>query len=166
MRRADRDRAFEDFVVERRPHLRRIAYALCGSWDRADDLVQVALEKAYVAWPRISRAGAVESYVRTIIVRANIDESRRPWRREHPAEELPDSVEPAADGELVERTALFVALRRLPEMQRAVVLLRYWLDLPVAQVADELNIGEGTVKSHGSRGLAALRAMLVAEPRG
>ena len=160
MRRAERDRAFEAFVLARRTHLRRIAYALCGSWDRAEDLVQVALEKAYVAWPRIERADAAEAYVRTIMVRANIDESRRPWRRELSSEELPDTAVPAGDAAVDDRTALFTALQELPQMQRAVVLLRHWLDLPVAQVAAELGIGEGTVKSHSSRGLAALRGVL------
>jgi RNA polymerase sigma-70 factor (sigma-E family) len=160
VRRAERDRAFEEFVVARRSHLRRIGYALCGSWDRAEDLVQVALEKAYVAWPRIDRPDAAEAYVRTIMVRANIDESRRPWRREHPSAELPDTAVPARDAEVDDRSALFAALQELPKMQRAVVLLRHWLDLPVAQVAAELGISEGTVKSHASRGLATLRGVL------
>jgi RNA polymerase sigma-70 factor (sigma-E family) len=160
VRRAERDRAFEAFVLARRTHLRRIAFALCGSWDRAEDLVQVALEKAYVAWPRIDHAEAAEAYVRTILVRANIDESRRPWRRELSSDELPDTVVPAGDGAVDDRTTLFAAIQQLPPMQRAVVLLRHWLDLPVSQVAAELGIGEGTVKSHSSRGLAALRGVL------
>ena len=82
MRTEDRDAAFTEFVATRRTHLRRVAYAICGDWHRADDLVQTALVKLYVAWPRLQRDGREEAYVRTIIVRADIDESRRPWRRE------------------------------------------------------------------------------------
>jgi RNA polymerase sigma-70 factor (sigma-E family) len=163
VRRAERDRTFEAFVRSRRTHLRRIAYALCGSWDRADDLVQAALEKAYVAWPRIRSAEAAEGYVRTILVRANIDESRRPWRREQSSADLPDTAVPSGAAAVDERTALFAAIQALPRMQRAVILLRHWLDLPVTQVAVELGISEGTVKSHSSRGLATLREVLELE---
>ena len=90
MRGNDRDAAYTDFVRARRTHLRRIAYAICGDWHRADDLVQTALVKLYVAWPRVRRDGREEAYVRTIIVRADIDESRRPWRRERSGLRGPD----------------------------------------------------------------------------
>lgn len=159
MRTAERDRTFEEFVAARRTHLRRIAYALCGDWARADDLLQTALEKAYVAWPRIRRSGSEEAYVRTTLVRTSIDESRRPWRRELATDAVPDRrgiAEPSVE----ERTVLFDALQQLPEMQRKVVVLRHWLDLSVSQTADELGISEGTVKSHSSRALAALREAL------
>ena len=97
--------------------------------------------------------------MRTIIVRANIDESRRPWRREHPGLEGPDR--PAREPLPVEeRSALFEALQELPLMQRKAVLLRHWLGLSVAETAHELGISEGTVKSHTSRGLAALQSVL------
>lgn len=159
MRRADRDAAFTDFVAARQRHLRRVAYALCGDWHRADDLLQTALTKLYVAWPQIRHEGGEEAYCRQIMVRANIDESRRPWRRERPSDALPDVV--AADPAPVEeRSALFDALQDLPEQQRKVVVLRHWLGLSVRETAHELGIGEGTVKSHSSRGLAALEQVL------
>ena len=159
MRSTDRDAAFSDFVAARQTHLRRIAYALCGDWHRADDLLQTALTKLYVAWPRIRHEGNEEAYVRQIMVRANIDESRRPWRRERPTEHLPEA---AAQGptSTEERSALFDALQALPEQQRKVVVLRHWLGLSVRETAAELGIVEGTVKSHSSRGLAALEAVL------
>ena len=159
MNRESRDAAFSEFVRARRTHLRRIAYAICGDWHRADDLVQTALVKLYVAWPRIQRAGGEEAYVRTIIVRADIDEHRRAWRRETVG--LPH-VEQAGREELPveERSALFEALQALPPMQRKVVVLRHWLGLSVAETAQELRIGQGTVKSHSHRGLETLRGAL------
>ena len=154
-----RDAAFSDFVRARRTHLRRVAYAICGDWHRADDLVQTALVKLYVAWPRIVRDGREEAYVRTIIVRADIDEHRRPWRRESVG--LPEA-ERAGREELPveERSALFEALQALPVQQRKVVVLRHWFGLSVAETAHELRINQGTVKSHSHRGLASLRALL------
>jgi RNA polymerase sigma-70 factor (sigma-E family) len=159
VRTTERDAEFSEFVRARRTHLRRIAYAVCGDWHRADDLVQTALVKLYVAWPRVRRDGREEAYARTIIVRANIDESRRPWRRERPG---PAGAETAAVEPLPveERDALFDALQALPTMQRKTVLLRHWLGLSVAETAAELGIAEGTVKSHTSRGLAALQQVL------
>ena len=153
------DAAFSDFVAARQTHLRRIAYALCGDWHRADDLLQTALTKLYVAWPRIRHEGGEEAYVRQIMVRANIDESRRPWRRERPTDTVPDTA--AEVGTAVEeRSALFEALQALPEQQRKVVVLRHWLGLSVRETAAELRISDGTVKSHSSRGLAALEVVL------
>jgi RNA polymerase sigma-70 factor (sigma-E family) len=164
VRTEDRDEAFTQFVATRRTHLRRVAYAICGDWHRAEDLVQTALVKLYVAWPRVERDGREEAYVRTIIVRADIDESRRPWRRERPGLEGPDRAarEPLP---VEERSALFAALQDLPTMQRKTVVLRHWLGLSVTETARELGVAEGTVKSNASRGLAKLQEVLGAERR-
>ena len=155
----NRDQEYADFVHARQTHLRRIAYAVSGDWHRADDLLQTALVKLYVAWPRMHRDGREEAYVRQIIVRANIDESRRPWRRERPGL---DGLDAAARSDLPyeERSALFDALQALPVMQRKVVVLRHWLGLSVEQTATELGIATGTVKSHSSRGIEKLQAAL------
>ena len=107
------DAAFSDFVASRQAHLRRIAYALCGDWHKADDLLQTALTKLYVAWPRIRDQGREEAYCRQIMVRANIDESRRPWRRERPSDRLPEHAA-AAPTSVEERSELFAALQSLP----------------------------------------------------
>ena len=157
MRRSEPE--FATFVAARRPHLRRIAYALCGDWHQAEDLVQTTLAKLYVAWPRLHKEGAEEAYARRIMVRANIDESRRPWRRERPGLEHHDRPVDADHSE-DDRSELVRALQLLPPMQRKVVVLRHWLDLSVEQTAWELDISTGTVKSHTSRALAALHKLL------
>jgi RNA polymerase sigma-70 factor (sigma-E family) len=159
MRRAEREAAFTAYVAGRQVHLRRVAYAICGDWHRADDLLQTSLTKLYVAWPRVCGKGTEDAYVRQIMVRANIDEHRRPWRRERVTDELPETAG-GPEHQLEERSELFAALQELPEMQRKVIVLRHWLQLSVAEAARELGIAEGTVKSHSSRGLAALERAL------
>lgn len=109
------------------------------------------------------RDGREDAYVRQILVRADIDDHRRPWRREHPAPELPEVAAPEPLAEEV-RSALFDALHALPPMQRRAVLLRHWLGLSVRETAHELGVSEGTVKSHTSRGLEALRSVLAEDP--
>ncbi|GAA4707650.1 SigE family RNA polymerase sigma factor [Nocardioides conyzicola] len=157
--RAHLEEEYVAFVAARQQHLRRIAYAICGDWHRADDLLQTALTKLYLAWPRLQHEGGEEAYVRTILVRADIDEHRRPWRRERPTTSPPERTAPALLP-FEERSSLLDAIRLLPDMQRRTVLLRHWLGLSVEETAAELRISEGTVKSHTSRALQALRSVL------
>ena len=145
----------------RQTHLRRVAYALTGDWHRAEDLLQTAFVKLYVAWPRLRDPNAAEAYARRTLVRANIDESRRPWRRERTSLDGHDEPAPAGPS-YEERSALVEGLQQLPPMQRKVVVLRHMLDLSVSETASELGISEGTVKSHTSRGLTALEKALLA----
>jgi RNA polymerase sigma-70 factor (sigma-E family) len=157
---SDRDAEFTEFVASRHAQLRRVAYLVCGDWHRADDLVQTALAKAYVAWPRIRHDGREEAYVRQIIVRANIDEHRRAWRhRERPGLDGIDAAQrPGLPPE--ERSALLDALAGLGPMVRRTVVLRHWVGLSVAETAAELGVAEGTVKSYCARGLERLQAAL------
>jgi RNA polymerase sigma-70 factor (sigma-E family) len=157
--RESREASYAAFVTARQTHLRRIAYAVCGDWHQADDLLQTALVKLYLAWPRLHRDGREEAYVRRIIVSTNIDEHRRPWRRERPGL---DGHDPAAREGLPveERSAVFDALQALPTMQRKTVLLRHWLGLSVEETARELGISTGTVKSHTARGIEKLQEAL------
>ena len=155
------ERDFAAFVDGRGGALRATAYLLCGDWHAAEDLTQTALTKLYLAWRRIDRTGSVDAYARRVLLRAFLDARRRPWRRERPAAEPPDRVEPDDGPAAVdERLALLAALRRLPPTQRAAVVLRYWCDLDVRSTAAALGVSEGTVKSASSRGLAALREVL------
>ena len=149
------ENAFRLFATTHRPALRQSAYLLSGDWHKADDLVQTALVKLYVAWPRVRDGQPPLAYAHQILVRCFLDEGRRPWRRESPVEVLEaqsvdsDSAEDALD--------LRAALARLPKRQRATVLLRFWLDMSVSQTADALGCSEGTVKSQTARALDALR---------
>ncbi|TDP97095.1 SigE family RNA polymerase sigma factor [Labedaea rhizosphaerae] len=158
----DRDAEFGEYVDSRLTLMRRTAFLLGGGdWHAAEDLVQTALTKLYTAWPRLRQDGAVDAYVRKVLVRTVIDESRRPWRkRERSVDEPPDVSVPAVrvDDVLDVRRAL----RRLPAGQRAVVVLRYWDDLSITETARVLGRSEGTVKSQAAKGLAALRDLLAA----
>ncbi|GIM64474.1 RNA polymerase sigma24 factor [Planomonospora venezuelensis] len=161
MNRTDREATYTAFVVSRQDRLRRIAYALCGDWNDADDLLQIALTRLYTAWSRIGDDGNPEAYVRTILMRTNIDGYRLRGRRVRTTR-LDAVGDHAARAGLPpdERGALIEAVQQLPEMQRKVVVLRHWLGLTVQETARELGLAEGTVKSHSSRGLTTLRARL------
>ena len=151
------DERYADYVRARSPALRRTAYLLCGDWHRAEDALQAVLIALYVRPP--NDWAAVDAWARTALVRRLVDESRRPWRRcERSVSTLPDA--PADGGDATDRLDLVAALRKLPDRQRAVVVLRYWEGLDVAQTAATLHISEGTVKSHTSRALAALRHVM------
>ena len=158
-RRQERDRSFGEYVAERRAHLYRTAYLLCGDPHRAEDIVQLALTKLYAAWPRASRLESVDAYVRRIVVNAHIDETRRPWRRERSVESGLD--QPVDDAVSVEDSdALWTALRGLAPGQRRVVVLRHYWGLSVDETAADLGISPGTVKSQTADALARLRAAL------
>jgi RNA polymerase sigma-70 factor (sigma-E family) len=153
MRTDAREQAYVEFVTARQTHLRRIAYAICGDWDRADDLLQAALVKLYVAWPRVQRLGSEDAFVRRIIVRANVDEHRGSGRHQSPGAEGHGGA------------TLFEALQALPAVQRKTVVLRHWLGLSVEETAEELGISPGSVRSHASRALASLHVAQSREAR-
>ena len=156
---ARRDDDFVAFVDARSAALLRTARLLtAGDQHAAEDLVQTALEKAYVAWPRIRRRGAQESYVRTTMTRAAIDRTRQRSRRsEVVTDEVPDvAVHPTGPED---RDQVFALLALLPPRQRAVMVLRYYDDLSEAQIAEALGCSAGAVKSHASRALAAMRGL-------
>lgn len=154
-----RDEEFAAYVAERRPRLFRAAWLLCGDSHQAEDIVQAALTRLYVAWPRVRRADSVDAYVRRAVVNAHLDEGRRPWRREAAAGEGLPEVAVAASA-VEEHDALWRALRALPLGQRRVVVLRHWWGLSVEETAADLEVSPGTVKSQTSAALAALRVAL------
>ena len=154
---------FREFVAARSPALLRTAYLLTGDWGTAEDLLQTALTKIYLAWRRLGEIEAVEPYARRVLVNTSISWWRRRWHGERPTEVLPER--PVADrvDEQLERDALWRHVQSLPARQRAVLVLRFYEDLSEAQTAAILDISTGTVKSQTSRALNTLRNRLGAE---
>ena len=159
MRQRDEE-AFRAFVVERQTVLRRRAFLLCGNWADGDELVQEALARVYVAWPRIS-AGAEMAYTRRTMLNLHLNDLRK-RRREVLTEATPEPHVTGPDQELA--LTLADLLKGLPDKQRAVLVLRFWEDLTVPQIAEATGIAEGTIKSQISRGLAAMRERLAEPP--
>ncbi len=156
---ADRDAAFTAFVEQATPSLLRTAWLLTGNHDVAHDLVQAALVRTYVVWPRVRLETAL-AYTRRILVNERTDR----WRRhgaELPVATTPDT-EASPDSTTEDRDVVVRLLATLPEQQRKVVVLRYYSDLSEQATADALNISVGSVKSAASRGLATLRTQLTA----
>lgn len=152
---------FDEFAAAAWPRLRRSAYLLTGDHHLAEDLAQTALARTYASWRRVRRDDAL-AYARKVLVNANIDRVRRRRLREFGG--------PGADGLLAERAAaghgpeiasdrdeVVRLLAGLTERERRVVVLRHYFDLSEAEVARELGIAPGTVKSALSRALRKLR---------
>lgn len=159
------ERSFIDFVTHRQPAMLRTAYLLTGDVHHAEDLLQTALTKTYLAWSRVDPATA-EAYVRTTMTRTYISWWRRKWRGERPTEDLA-----AADGRGRTRTpdlaavvtthsVLWEAVKSLPPKQRAAVVLRFYEDLTEPQTAELLGCSVGNVKSQISRALTTLRSRM------
>lgn len=154
---------YVDFFVTRAPALRRTAYAMCGDWQDAEDLVQATFVRLYVHWRRI-RHETADAYARRILTNQFLNR-RRKSRRERitgtlPDEQRGDNLPPGIDDAVGSRLDLAAALAGLPDRQRAVIALRYVDDLPISQVAELLGLSEGTVKSHCFRATESLRAAL------
>jgi len=150
-----------DLASERGAALKRHAFLLCGDDAQAEDLVQDALVRAFARPLRAPRPGGAEAYVRVIMVNLFIDGARRRtrWRRAVP---LLARAEVACDpaDQVASHDALLAALHELSPRQRACVVLRYYEDLPVAEVAAALGVGEGTVKRYLSEAMTRLAARL------
>lgn len=154
------EREFAEYFADRRDAVRRGAYLLCGDWHRADGVAQTAFVKLHRSWDSVRDKGALDAWMRRTVVRAVVDESRRPWRRERSTEVLPERPAVAPDDELGTRELVLAGLRAVPPRQRAVLVLRFIEDQDVAATAAALGFSEGNVKSQTSRGLDALRRAL------
>jgi RNA polymerase sigma-70 factor (sigma-E family) len=154
-----RDLDFSEYFAARVQRFRRVAFALCGDWHGAEDLVQAMFVQLYRRWRRV-RPDTVDAYARRILLNLFFAGRRRSgWEYVTPS--LPDSASlPGRDASL--RLDVERALAELTPRQRAMVVLRFLEDLPVAEVAALLGVAEGTVKSQTARGVEALRAALPA----
>jgi RNA polymerase sigma-70 factor (sigma-E family) len=168
---SERDSAFAEYFAARSDAMRATAYLLCGDWHRAEDLVQIAFTKLYLAWNRVARHEALDGYVRKVLVRAFIDERRHGWWRRERVSHVPIEAPPSTPHGVgipdssthsgtEDRLMLLDALAKVPPRQRAVLVLRYWEDLSVDETAALLQCSTGTVKSQASRGLHTLRALV------
>lgn len=161
MAKNEQDAEFTAFVRDARSGLARIAFLMSRDWHQAEDVVQTVLARAYPRWTQICREGDPFAYVRRGVLHALIDEKRRAHRRrEQAVAEPPDDVgEPSGRPDHTDGS-LSRALQNLPGRQRAVVVLRYVEDWSISEVANELGITDGTVKSQAARGLTTLRQAL------
>jgi RNA polymerase sigma-70 factor (sigma-E family) len=151
------DAEFSEFMYGRWSGLVRLGYGLTGDQGLAEDLAQTALAKAYASWPRVRRAADPDAYLRRIMINAN----RSTFRKRRVPEQLTGRpldfgiADPTARHD--DRSALIAALLSLPPGQRAIVVLRYWMDMTETEVAATLRCSVGNVKSQASRALAKLR---------
>ncbi len=156
-RSGDGDPAFREYVLARGTALLRMAVMLTGNRADAEDLVQAALAKTYLAWGKINDRAALDAYVRRAMVNTHISWWRHRKLEEFPTDELPDQVvaDHARDSDMAE--VVRRALDRLPRRMRAAVMLRYFEDMTEPEIAVALGISLGTVKSTVSRAVARLR---------
>lgn len=163
MRAEQRDAEFVEFVTAQRTALLRMARLLtAGDEASAEDLVQTTLTRLYLHWARVRRAGNPVGYARTSLTHAFVDEQRRAYRRR----ELTTAAvtdRPAVEDDPDLGRAVLVALAQLAPRQRAVVVLRHFLDLDVAETARTLGCTTGTVKSQNAKALDRLRSILEPE---
>lgn len=151
---------YEDFVNARLSALARYAVILTGDRHTAEDLVQETMVRAQLRWKKISRTDVPERYVKRMMANLYVDWRRAPWwkrvlLRGEPDEAVPVSVD-IAEG-AADRNMIWTALAGLPRQQRAALVLRYYEDLPDAEIAEALGCTVGTVRAHVSRALSTLR---------
>lgn len=148
------DAGFEAFVRARGRDLWRAAWLLTGDAHKAEDLVQAALTKTFPHY-RADNV-AFESYVRTTMYRTFCSWWHRKWRAEVPSAVIPEV--PAREGSSSDLSIdLARALAELPRKHRAVLVLRYFEDQTIAEVAEILGLAEGTVKAYTNKALQELR---------
>ncbi|MFY1674203.1 SigE family RNA polymerase sigma factor [Plantactinospora sp. WMMB334] len=155
---------YEEFADSRLTALLRYAVMLTGDSHLAQDLVQETMVRVQLNWRRVTRADAPEQYVRRMLTNQYLDWQRGSWVRRvllraEPEEAVAarvDHAEATAD-----RDQVWSWLARLPRRQRAALVLRYYEDLPDAEIAEVLGCAVGTVRSMISRALATLRAEFV-----
>jgi len=159
--------SFSAYMKARQPVLLRTARSLTANTCDAEDLLQTALAKTYVAWDRIEDHRALDGYVRRALLNTRTSQWRKRKVSEFVCDELPEPEGiPAADpaeGQAL-HDAMWRAIMKLPTRQRAMVVLRYYEDLSETQTAEVLGVSVGTVKSAVSRALGKLREDPELEP--
>lgn len=151
---------FRDFVLTRSPALLRSAWLLTRDQQLAEDLLQVALAKAWPRWERLDRDRDPEAYVRKVIYTTFVSSWRRRWRGEITTDRIPETASSHDAFQSADQHQIILqGLSQLPPRQRAVILLRFLEDLSEGDTADWLDISRGTVKSQTAKALAHLRRL-------
>lgn len=162
------DAEFTEYAVARQDALLRFAYLISGDHHAAEDLVQTALARTYLAWGRLRDRGSLDAYVKRIIVNEHISQWRRASRRhEITTADVPDRSSPDNESlgdRRADRAVLWGLVQTLPPRQRAALVLRYFEDLSEADTAAVLACSVGSVKSQTSRALQTLRARVAEQP--
>jgi RNA polymerase sigma-70 factor (sigma-E family) len=158
--------AFEALAISTGDLLFAIARLILRDVDRAQDAVQEALVQAWRALPQLRDPDKFDAWMRKLVVNSCSDQIRR-QKRWHRQLSLVEPPKPADDASRTwaDRDQLERGFRRLTPAQRTAIVLRYYLDLTVPEVADALGIPEGTAKSRLHHAMAALRAALDADAR-
>jgi RNA polymerase sigma-70 factor (sigma-E family) len=151
-----RDQQFAEFVEQRWSALVRSAVLLGCSTSEAEDLVQAALVRCYIAWRRVAAADDRDAYVYRVLLNTHHDSRRRQWWGEEPTAVLPEMAQADETARIDDAHAIGRALQRLSAAHRQVVVLRYYAHLTEQQIAGVLDIAAGTVKSRLSRALSHL----------
>ncbi|HWJ66131.1 MAG TPA: sigma factor-like helix-turn-helix DNA-binding protein [Nocardioides sp.] len=143
-----------DYLDDRHQHVRRVAHAICCDWARAEDAVRRTVADLGSAWPHLADAAEADAFVHRALARLDVQDSPSPrsWREDR-----------ADDFPVEDQSLIFDGLQSLPAVQRKVLVLHDWVDLPAEEVAAALDIDITTVHRHAARGRAAL-ALLMPEP--
>jgi RNA polymerase sigma-70 factor (sigma-E family) len=157
------DEQFDAFMTASWSSLYRTAVLMTGDSHLAEDLLQNTMGKVYKSWHRVSRVEHPRSYARAILANEVSTWWRKQSSAELPVESWPEPAHGSGlDDQVVDADLMWQALDTLPARQRSVVVLRYYEDLSVAEIASVLSISEGAVKSHTHRALRALETALTA----
>lgn len=147
------DRDFTEFYAATSRAATAAVYAMVGDWHEAQEAVQEAYARALGRWSRVSRYDDPLAWVRTVAYRIAVSRWRKARRLVFVS---PRDTDFPVPGPLEDHVALVTGLQRLPAAQREALVLHYLVDLPIAQIAAQLGVPEGTVKARLSRGRQAL----------
>jgi RNA polymerase sigma-70 factor (sigma-E family) len=150
--------SFESFVHATAATMHRTAVLLCGDHHLAEDLTQTTYAKVFASWKRVAGADDPVAYTRKVLVRTFLSHRRLRRSSEHPTEVLPDTAEHGQDPSL--RLDLLAALQALAPDDRAVLVLRFWEDLSVADTARLLGTAEPACRQRTARALARIRVLM------
>lgn len=142
---------FSTYLLDRQQHVRRVAHAICCDWRQAEDAVRRTLADVEAAWPHLADAGEADALVHRSLARLEVRDSPSPRSC---------GADRPADYPVEDQSLLFDGLQSLPAVQRKVLVLHDWLDVPADELAGALGIDAALVHRHAARGRAALALLM------